>query len=200
MTEEARYVLAIYGSPRRRGNTTLLLDECLRGVSQWTSAIEKVVLRDLRISPCLEIYGCAKDGRCVIRDDFDGLAEKLVQADLILLASPIMFYTLSAHTVAFMDRCQSFWVKRHWLKQPINPQKPHRKGVFISVGATRGKRLFEGALLSARYFFDALDVEMHASLCFGGLDLEGDVLEHPEHLQQAYELGLALQGAWGSKT
>ena len=196
MTEASRRVLAIYGSPRRNGNSATLLDECLKGVAQWTGDIEKVVLRDLRISPCLEIYGCAKDGRCVIKDDFQGVADKLVEADLILLASPIMFYTLSAHTVAFMDRCQSFWVKRHWLRQPINPLKPQRKGVFISVGATRGKRLFEGAILSARYFFDALEVEMHTSLCFGGLDLEGDVLKHPDYLQQAYELGLALRGAW----
>ena len=196
MDEKPARVLALYGSPRRKGNTALLLDECVRGVSQWTSDIEKIVLRDLKITPCLEIYACAKDGHCPIKDDFVGLADKLVDADLILLASPIMFYTVGAHTKALMDRCQAFWVKKHWLSQPINPEKPQRKGVFISAGASQGKRLFEGVLLTVRYFFEALDIEFYASLCLRGLDFEGDVLKHSEYLQQAYELGLSLREAF----
>lgn len=193
MSVESRSVLAIYGSPRRQGNSAALLDECLRGVSQWTSQIDKVVLRDLKISPCLEIYACAKDGQCAIKDDFQVVAAKLVEADIVLLASPIMFYTLSPQVITLMSRCQSFWVKRYWLKQPINPRKPRRRGVLIAVGATRGKRLFESALLSARYFFDALEMELAASLCLGGLDAAGDALKHPEYLQQAFELGVSLE-------
>lgn len=192
MSAPLPYVLAIYGSPRRSGNSATLLGECLRGVANWTDNIDRVFLRDLEISPCLEIYACAKTGRCAIRDDFDLLVPKLEQADLVILASPIMFYAVSAHTKALMDRCQAFWVKRYWLKEPINPDKLRRKGVFISVGATKGKRLFDGAILSARYFFDALDIEMAATLCFGGLDAAGDVLQHPEYLQQAYDLGVSL--------
>lgn len=193
-------VLAIYGSPRRGGNTATLLDECLRGVAEWMPNIEKLVLRDLQITPCLELYACARGKECPLKDDFVWVGEKLAQADLIILASPIMFYTVSAHVKALMDRCQAFWVRKHWLGQPINPDKPIRKGVFISAGASQGKLLFQGAILTVKYFFEALDVELCATLCYRGLDYKGDVLKHPEYLREAYELGLSLQSFFSNLT
>jgi hypothetical protein len=63
-------LLAIYGSPRREGNTTVLLDQAMQGAVEAGGEVEKIVLRDLNMSPCLEIYGCKKTGRCVIQDDF----------------------------------------------------------------------------------------------------------------------------------
>ena len=74
--------------------------------------VGEIVLRDLKMSPCLEIYGCKKTGRCVIRDDFQAVYDQLLACDGIMLASPIMFYTVSAHTKILMDRCQSLWVKK----------------------------------------------------------------------------------------
>ena len=192
MSEDSPYVVAVYGSPRRQGNTARLLDECLRGVATWTSRVDKLVLRDLDISPCLEIYGCKRDGRCVIKDDFVWVADKLAAADVILLATPVMFYNVSAQAKLLIDRCQAFWVKKHLLCQPINADKPHRKGVVIATAASHGQRLFEGTMMTARYWFEALDVEMAAALCFRGLDGKDDVLAHPDFLQQAHELGRDL--------
>jgi multimeric flavodoxin WrbA len=113
-----------------------------------------------------------------------------------MLASPIFFYTVSAHTKILMDRCQSLWVKKYWIDK-VSPgqQVPERKGLFISVGATRGKKLFDGTLLSVRYFFDVLDMELWRSLLYRGLDFEGDILKHPEHLDEAYQAGQALAKA-----
>ena len=72
-----------------------------------------------------------------------------------------------------MDRCQALWAKRYWLeKTPIGRRNHTRKGLFISVGATKGKKLFEGTLLSIRYFFDVLDIELWRSLLYHSLDLE----------------------------
>ncbi len=185
-------ILGICGSPRRGGNTEVLLKEALRGAQEAGAEVEEVFLRDNAISPCLEIYGCKEDGRCVIEDDFHEVAEKTVGADAIILASPIFFYTVSAHTKMFMDRCQSFWVKRYLLKRPIAPSKSRRKGAFISVGATRGKRLFEGVTLTVRYFFDALDVDLWDTLLVRGVDEKGEIFDHPEEIQAAYELGKKL--------
>lgn len=195
MSEESPYVVAIYGSPRRRGNTARLLDECLRGVETWATRVDRLVLRDLDISPCLEIYGCKRDGRCVIKDDFVWIADKLAAADYLLLATPVMFYTVSAQAKLLIDRCQAFWVKKHLLRQPINPDKPHRKGAIIAAAASHGQRLFEGTIMVARYWFESLDVEPAATLCLRGLDGPDDVLAHPEYLQQAYELGRTLPDA-----
>ncbi len=189
-------ILAIYGSPRRKGNTSSLLKRAVEGALQAGAQVEEVVLRDLKISPCLEIYGCRKTGRCAIQDDFQGLYDRLLACDGLMLASPIFFYTVSAHTKILMDRCQSLWVKKYWVdKNPFSPKIVKRKGLFIAVGATRGKKLFDGALLTVRYFFDTFDAELWQSLLYRGLDFEGDILKHPEYLQEAYSSGQALAQA-----
>ena len=183
-------ILAIYGSPRRKGNTSLLLKEAVKGAREAGAAVEEIVLRDLKMSPCLEIYGCRKTGRCVIKDDFQPLYDKLLACRGVILASPVFFYTVSALTKIMMDRCQSLWVKRYWIEKTPFGQKDYlRKGIFISVGATKGKRLFEGILLTVRYFFDALDAELWKALLYRSLDFEGDVLKHPDYLQEAYRAG-----------
>jgi multimeric flavodoxin WrbA len=192
-------ILAIYGSPRRKGNTTLLLDHAVQGALDTGAQVEKIVLGDLQMSPCLEIYGCKETGRCVIQDDFQEVYNQLLACHGVMLASPIFFYTVSAHTKILMDRCQSLWVKKYWIdKIPYGQSKPKRKGLFISVGATKGKRLFEGTLLTLRYFFDIMDAELWKALLYRQIDFEGDVLKHPEYLQEAYETGkefaLALKG------
>ena len=169
-------ILAIYGSPRRKGNTALLLQNAVAGARNAGAEVEEIVLRDLKMSPCLEIYGCKKTGRCVIKDDFQKVYDQLLACQGLMLASPIFFYTVSAYTKVLMDRCQSLWVKKYWLeKQPFGQRDFKRKGLFISVGATKGKKLFDGTLLTVRYFFDPLDMELWRSLLYRGLDFEGDV-------------------------
>lgn len=189
-------ILAIYGSPRRQGNSARLLDEAVLGAQSEGATVDKIVLRDLKISPCLEIYGCKKDGRCVIQDDFQTVREQLLASKGLMLASPIFFYTVSAHTKILMDRCQSLWVKKYWVEQVDRHERPlTRKGLFLSVGATRGKKLFDGTLLTVKYFFDVLDAELWRSVLYRGLDLEGDVLQHPEYLVEAREAGRDLARA-----
>lgn len=186
-------IMAIYGSPRREGNTSLLLKQAVAGARQAGAEVEEVVLRDLRMSPCLELYGCKKDGRCIIRDDFQRVYDQLLACQALMLASPIFFYTVSAHTKILMDRCQSLWVKKYWIDQvPFGQGEIKRKGLFISAGATGGKRLFDGTLLSIRYFFDVLNMELWHALLYRRLDFEGDVLRHPEYLDEAFQAGEAL--------
>ncbi len=183
-------LLAIYGSPRKKGNTALLLKEAGVGAREAGAQVTEIFLRDLTMSPCLEIYGCKKDGRCVIEDDFQMVYDHILDSHGIMLASPIFFYAVSAHTKILMDRCQSFWVKKHWIDQiPPNEQTYSRKGLFISAGATKGNKLFDGALLSVRYFFNALDAELWGKLLYRGLDFEGDVKNFPEYLKEAHDTG-----------
>ena len=188
-------ILAIHGSPRRRGNSSTLLRRAAAGAREAGAEVREVTLRDLRISPCLEIYACRETGRCAIEDDFQGLCEEILASDALMLASPIFFYTVSAHVKILMDRCQSLWVKKYWIeKVPFGKGEIRRRGLFISVGATTGRRLFEGALLTVKYFFDALDAELWRALLYRGLDLEGDVLAHPDYLEEAYAAGRELGG------
>jgi multimeric flavodoxin WrbA len=168
----------------------------VEGALDTGARVEKIMLRDLKITPCLEIYGCKSGGECAIRDDFQEVRDKFLSAQGIMLASPIFFYAVSGHTKALMDRFQSLWVKKHWIDN-IPPGKPAytKKGLFISVGATRGKKLFEGATLSVRYFFDVLDISLFKTLTYRQIDLEGDIEKHPEYIREAYDAGKALAEA-----
>jgi multimeric flavodoxin WrbA len=189
-------IVAIYGSPRRNGNTATLLKQAVKGARDAGAEVREFVLRDLKMSPCLEIYQCKTTGRCAIQDDFQILHDEMLSADGLILASPIFFYTVSAHTKILMDRCQSCWVKKYWIdKVPFGKRPLKRKGLFISVGATRGKRLFDGALLTVRYFFDALDMGLWRALLYRSIDFEGDVLKHPEYIEEAYRAGREFTSA-----
>ncbi|MBW1779992.1 MAG: flavodoxin family protein [Deltaproteobacteria bacterium] len=187
------HILAIYGSPRRKGNTSLLLQEAVKGAREAGAQVEEVVLRDLNMSPCLEIYGCKQTGRCVIKDDFQKVYDQILSCQGIMLASPIFFYTVSAHTKILMDRCQSLWVKRYWIENtPFGKTVAKRNGLFICAGATKGKKLFDGVRLTVKYFFEALDTDLWRSLLYRSLDFEGDVLKHPEYMEEAYQAGREL--------
>ena len=192
-------ILAIYGSPRRKGNTALLLKKAVQGAKEAGAKVEEVVLRDLKMSPCLEIYGCKKDGRCAIKDDFQNVYDQILSCRGLMLASPIFFYTVSAHTKILMDRCQSFWVKKYWIEEtPFGKLETKRKGLFISVGATKGKKLFAGVRLTVKYFFETFDAELWRALLYRGLDFEGDVLKHPNYLDEAYAAGKEIVEAINS--
>ena len=183
-------IVAIYGSPRRKGNTATLLKKAIEGARDSGADVEEIVLRDLKISPCLEIYGCLQAGECAIKDDFQMVRDKILNAQGLILASPVFFYTVSSHTKMLMDRFQSLWVKKYWVdKTPREQQTNSRKGLFISVGATKGKKLFDGMLLSIRYLFDVLDMELWKALLYRQLDFQDDVLKHPEYLEEAYKAG-----------
>jgi len=182
-------VLGIMGSPRIKGNTELLLDEALEGARSQQAEVEKIVVDKLKITPCREYYGCLQDGNCVIRDDMDDIYPKLLGADAIIVASPIFFYAVSAQMLAFISRCQALWARKYVLK---NMDVPLRKGAFIAVGATRGKNLFEGPILTVKYFFKAINVEYADELLIRGVDKRGEIKEHPTALADAFEVGKRL--------
>ena len=191
-------LVALYGSPRRRGNTSSLLREAVIGAREAGAEVQEFVLRDLKISPCLELYHCKKDGECSIRDDFQKVRDAILQSKGLMLASPIFFYSVTAQTKTLMDRFQSLWVKKYLLdKIEFGNWTPCRQGLFISVGATKGKRLFEGTLLTVKYFFDPLDMALWRSLLYRGLDGPQDVQSHPEYLQEARTAGRELAQAVG---
>jgi len=191
-------IVAIYGSPRRKGNTATLLARAVAGAREAGTPVTEIVLRDQRISPCMEIYGCKHGGECRISDDFQKVRDQVLAARGLMLASPIFFYTVSAHTKTLMDRFQSLWVRKHWVDNaPLGRADYTRKGLFISVGATRGKKLFDGSLLTVRYFFDVIDMELWRALLYRELDSEGDVLEHPDYLDEAYRTGREFAAALG---
>ena len=182
-------VLGIMGSPRLKGNTDLLLEEALKGAQSRQAGVEKISVDKMKITPCKEYYGCLKDGNCVMRDDMDIIIPKLLEADGIIVASPMFFYGITAQLKALIDRCQALWVRRNILK---NLPEAKKKGAFIGVGATRGKQLFDGSILVMKYFFQSFGAEYADELLVRGVDERGEIKEHPDLLKEAFEMGKRL--------
>jgi multimeric flavodoxin WrbA len=184
-------VLGIMGSPRKKSNTDILLDKTLEGAKEAGAEVEKVLVSKIKISPCLEIYACLKDGDCAIKDDMQLLYKKLLEADHIVFASPMFFYGVTSQAKAIIDRCQALWVRRHVLGMGKEDNRA-RRGVFISVGATKGEKLFDGAVLTVKYFFDAIGVKYSGDLLVRGIDKKGEIEEHNAALEDAFCLGQEL--------
>ncbi len=180
-------VLGIMGSPRVKGNTDLLLNEALKGAQSQGAEVEKIMVDKLKIAPCREYYGCLKDGNCVIRDDMDDIYPRLLDADRLIVASPIFFYGLTSQIKALIDRCQALWVRKYVLRQELSGSA--RKGAFIAVGATRGEKLFDGSILTVKYFFKSIGVGYVDELLIWGVDKKGEIKKHPAALSAAFELG-----------
>lgn len=186
-------VLGLFGSPRKGGNTELLLEQALQGAESEGAEVERVYLTDYTITPCKECHGCDQTGHCVILDDMQKIYPKLLEADIIILASPIFFYGVTAWAKALIDRSQPLWARKYLLKDPsLGKEGRKRKGFFISVGATKGPKVFEGAILTAKYFFDVLNAEYSGELVFRGVEAKDDILKRQGALQQAFEAGRRL--------
>jgi len=168
----------------------VLLDKALEGAQSLGAEISKLFARNLKIAGCLECGGCDETGACVIRDDMDRVYAELLTVDAIIMAAPVFFYGVPAQLKALIDRCQAMWSKRMLEKSPEQRKSYDRgRGYLIGVGASRGKQLFDGMELTAKYFYDALDMSYEGSLLMKGLDAKGDAVQKPKALAEAYEFG-----------
>jgi multimeric flavodoxin WrbA len=183
-------VLGIYASPRQGGNSDLLLDKALDGAAAAGAEIQRVYIRDLDISGCQECGGCDQTGSCVIPDEMNNIYPLLWESEIIFLSSPIFFYGIPGPAKILIDRSQALWSKRMLEKSPDERKRyDHGKGYLIAVGATKGKNLFEGVELTAKYFFDALDKSYEGGLFLRAVEKKGNIMDHPTALKEAYALG-----------
>ena len=183
-------VLAFLGSPRKKGNSEVLTQELLEGVRQAGGSPEIIRLCEMKISPCISCGGCDKTGKCVVEDDMIPLYKKIISIDKIIVSSPIFFYGVTAQTKAFIDRTQALWNRKRLLQKKGEwVDNPERKGFFISVAATRGARIFEGAILTMKYGYDAMGMQYGGDFLVTGPDKRGDMAKYEKKLAEAREAG-----------
>jgi len=185
-------VLGIAGSPRRGGNTDLLLAEVMKGAASKGAEVKTITLNKLKIAPCQHCDACLETGRCKVEDDMQKIYNELEQADRIVLASPIQFMTVTAQMKTMIDRCQALWVRKYQLKVPPLGDRRERKGFFVSVGGRKIANLFEPALVTIKTLFRTLDVTYAGELVFPGIDEKGAITKHPDALRQAFLAGQKL--------
>ena len=185
-------IIAFLGSPRKDGNTELLLKEAIRGIEESGLKVHLFNLNLMNISPCQNCGGCDDTGICIVEDDMSQIYDAIRSADRIILASPIFFFGVSAQTKTMIDRCQAFWCEKYLLKKPIPAGKFGRKGLLLLVGGMKKEIGIQCAEATAKAFFRTISVPEHKTLSFLGIDVKGAILQHPTALKEAYKAGLQL--------
>ncbi len=181
-------VLGLQGSPRK-GNTYRLLSAFLNKCEMLGAKTVMLNVTKMNISGCQECGTCGRKGYCPIDDDMQSVFFLLREADVVVLATPVFFYGPTAQLKSLIDRTQTLWSKKYVFKLK-DPGSKWRKGIVLSVGATKGKNLFDPILLIAKYFFDAIGANFSEQDVLLLRKIEGpkDIERHPTALKEAEEL------------
>lgn len=186
-------LFAIYGSPRPKGNSDIMLDYFLEGAEAAGALIKRVYVRRLTIYGCIGCGHCDTQGFCFRQDDMQNLYECLATYPRIVASSPNYFYGLPGQLKCLIDRSQALFMAQRLPQNhsvPLRPLSSHnRKGFFLGVGATHGPKLFECCRLTMRYFFDAISVEYSGDICKTGIDKKGAIKKYPEILEECKKAG-----------
>ncbi len=176
-------------SPRPGGNSDTALEYFCHGVAKAGGACRIIRLREHPLRPCTGCGACAGSARCVLPDteQAEELFALLHTAPFVFFASPIYFYHLPAGFKAFIDRAQAPY--EHYLHTEDTSEPASRRTAYAALVAGRptGQRLFEGSLLTLRYFLHPFGLRLDPPLLFlgkdqvGDLAADGDALSRLEH-------------------
>ncbi len=183
-----KQVLVILGSPRRMGNSSTLADRISRGAKSTSAEVETLFLQDLEISPCRGCDTCQKhDSKgCAIEDDMQEIYPKLIKADAWVIASPVYWFTMSAQTKIFMDRCYALPAYAK------NPFAGKRIAIAMSYGDVDPVR--SGCVNALRTFQDAFSYTRSkiVGMVYGSALKAGEIENNETLMWEAEELGKRL--------
>ena len=183
-------LLAVYGSPRKGGNSSVLLEYFLEGVKDSPFEIERVYLRDLHFSHCTECGRCAKTGMCVIKDDMQPLYDKLLNYERIVVSCPVFFLGPPAITKAFLDRTQALWNRKYLLGINPVPEGVQKRGFLLSVCGFKGsERIFSCNRTIVKAVYSSCGFSYAGELLFSGIDHFGDIKKHESARGDAQKAG-----------
>ena len=173
-------ILGFQGSPRKKGNTNYLLSAFMNEAENLGAQTRIIEVAEKNIVPCIGCGYCEKKGYCITKDDdmTNEIYPLLREADVVVLAAPIYFYNVPAQLKAPIDRAQTLWSRKYKLNL-TDPARHYRRGFLLAQGATKGKNLFEGVDLTAKYFFDAVGARFNGRLTYRHIENIGDMKNHP---------------------
>ncbi len=181
-------IITFAASPRKGGNTEILLDEVIVGLRQAGVKVKKFRTHELEISPCKGCGKCDTLGRCVIEDSFQELYDLLIECDGMVFSSPLYFMNVPSGGKALIDRCQVFWTAQERLKIDLFGSRK-RLGLLISCSGKSfgyGKiPVFRGIEDTLTSVFKTLGMEMMESLLFTRIDSKGAIARVPSALETA---------------
>lgn len=173
----AKNILVIAGSPRKGGNSDILCDAFIRGAVEAGNTAEKIYAQDLTIGACRACAVCRKTGKCVQRDDMDAVIEKMLAADVIVLASPMYYYSISAQLKLVIDRTYSAFT-----------EMKNKEFYFIVTSAVSGKAM-ERAFDPMHGFVQCVPDATVAGKIYGGGHYDKGSAKGSAAETEAYEMG-----------
>jgi multimeric flavodoxin WrbA len=190
-------ILGIGGSPRKGGNSDILLRRLLKGARGEGVDTEEVQLRDYQFQSCIGCEQCRKDKRCTgLQDGMQLLYPRIRQASGLVVISPIHNYNMTALMKAFIDRLYCFFNfsnerPGHWSSQLADQG---RKAIIVVVGeqADREEGGMDLTLETIRRSIEALGYKVIGELPVLGIFHKGKVREHTQVLEQAEAMGRQL--------
>lgn len=175
----SKKVLILSGSPRKGGNSDLLCDAFLRGAQEAGHQVEKIFLRDKKVAPCNACYYCTKSGgECAIQDDMGEILDKMQDADVIVMASPVYFYSIDAQMKAVIDRSVARWTNI-----------PNKEFYYIMTAAEDTDTVMDCTLACFRGFAACLNGSVEKGVIYGKGVYEAGAVKGLPVMTKAYEMG-----------
>ncbi len=173
----SKKVLILSGSPRKGGNSDLLCDEFLRGAQESGNRVEKIFLRSKKVAPCNACYACKK-GSCAIKDDMAEILDKMLDADAIVMSSPVYFYSIDAQMKALIDRTVARWL-----------EIKNKEFYYIMTAAENSETVMDCTLECFRGFAACLKGSKEMGVIYGKGVYEAGTIKGTPAMQEAYEMG-----------
>ena len=176
-------VLILSGSPRKGGNSDMLCDEFMRGAKEAGHDVEKIRVSEKKIGYCTGCYYCQKSGGvCAIKDDMAEVLQKMINADVIVLASPVYFYSIDAQLKALIDRTVARWT-----------EVKNKEFYYIATCADDERESQERTIECFRGYADCVEGAVEKGIVYGtGVYEKGEVKE-TNAMKEAYEMGLSIK-------
>ena len=181
--KKMKKVLILSGSPRKGGNSDKLCDEFARGASEAGNEVEKIRVVEKKIAPCTGCYYCKDhNGKCALNDDMGEILQKIIDCDVLVLSSPVYFYSVCAQLKAVIDRTVARWT-----------EIANKELYYIATAAEEDKDTLDTTLACFHGFARCIDGYEEKGTLYGkGVYEKGDVLNRPELMLIAYEMGLSV--------
>ena len=171
-------VLILSGSPRKGGNSDLLCDEFLRGAVEAGNTVEKIRVSEKKIGYCLGCYACKNTGVCAIKDDMAEVLQKIIDADVLVLASPVYFYSIDAQLKTVFDRTVARWL-----------EVKDKEFYYIVTAADEELSSAETTLACFRGYADCVNGAVEKGVICGMGAYEKGEIKGMRAMTDAYEMG-----------
>lgn len=174
-------VLILSGSPRKNGNSDILCDQFMKGALESGNEVEKIRVAEKNIGFCKGCYACKQSGICAIKDDMAELLQKMIDCDVLVLASPVYFYSIDAQLKAVIDRTVARWT-----------QVKDKEFYYIVTAADEERESAETTIACFRGYADCVEGAKEMGIIYGmGAYEKGEIKATPA-MTEAYEMGLKV--------